>query len=59
MKVIIQKDGHNISDFASEKEALMWFAKNEGVDVCFEYSDTESEKCNSKLKMNHFSEDLY
>lgn len=35
-KVYISKDGRNISDFANEKEALMWFAENEGVDVCYE-----------------------
>ena len=35
-KITISKDGRNISDFANEKEALMWFAQNEGVEVCYE-----------------------
>lgn len=36
MKVHIRKDGHGISDFASEKDALAWFAENEDVEVCYE-----------------------
>ena len=34
-KIQISKDGHNISDFANEKEALMWFARNEGVGISY------------------------
>lgn len=36
MKVSILKDGHSISDFKSEKEALQWFADNEGFEIAFE-----------------------
>lgn len=36
MKVNIVKDGHSISDFKSEKEALQWFADNEGLEIAFE-----------------------
>ena len=36
MKVNIVKDGHSISDFKSEKEALQWFADNEGFEIAFE-----------------------
>lgn len=36
MKVRVMKDGRGVSDFKSEKEALQWFADNEGVDLGFE-----------------------
>lgn len=36
MKVNVLKDGHSISDFKSEKEALQWFAENSGVEIGFE-----------------------
>ena len=36
MKVSVLKDGHSISDFKSEKEALQWFAENSGVEIGFE-----------------------
>ena len=36
MKTYISIDGHKISDFSNEREALEWFAKNAGVDLLFE-----------------------
>ena len=36
MKVYISKDGRDISDFASEKDALAWFAENTGVEIAYE-----------------------
>lgn len=36
MKVSVLKDGRCVSDFKSEREALQWFADNEGVELGFE-----------------------
>ena len=36
MKITILKDNHSISDFKSEKDALQWFAENEGVEIGYE-----------------------
>jgi len=36
MKVYIVKDGHSLSDFSNEREALQWFAKNSGVEIAYE-----------------------
>lgn len=36
MRINILKDGHSISDFKSEKDALQWFAENEGVEIGYE-----------------------
>ena len=40
MKVTISADGHNISDFASEKDALAWFAENSGYEIYYEPVET-------------------
>ena len=41
MKVYIIKDGHKVSDFENEREALIWLASSLDVDVAFELDNEE------------------
>ena len=40
MKVYIIKDGHKVSDFSNERDAIMWLAGGEGLEVAFEPDGT-------------------